>query len=250
MKRILISAVAIAALIAGCGSGGSTTPVASKKTTKKTTTTKKHTTHKSSPSSGGGAVTTTTTTSASPPPTTTTSAPPPPPTTTHTVAPTTTHQTTTHHHHHHHGGPPQGYCLSVTTRIATPTGSVPVAQIKPGMLVWSSDLSGRRISVKVLKVRRAHVPADHLMARLRLADGRNLSVSLTHPLPDGAAVSTLADGQRFEGSRVASAARVRYGRPYTYDLLPAGPTDTYFADGVLMGSTLAPSRAFPLTHLF
>ena len=118
------------------------------------------------------------------------------------------------------------------------------------MVVWSTDLSGRRISVKVLKVRQAHVPADHLMAQLRLADGRNLSVSLTHPLPDGQAVSTLAVGQRFDGSRVVSDARVVYGRPYTYDLLPASPTHTYFADGVLMGSTLAPSQSFSFTHLF
>lgn len=168
-------------------------------------------------------------------------------TTTTTVAPTPTQQTTTHTHTQHtntctssHGC---GYCLSVSARIGTPDGSVPVADVRPGMLVWSANLRGQRISEKVLKIRRAHVPADHPMVRLRLADGRELLVSLSHPLPSGQPVEMLAAGQRFEGTRVVSAARVRYGRPYTYDLLPAGPTHTYFADGVLMGSTLAPAGA-------
>ncbi len=134
------------------------------------------------------------------------------------------------------------YCLSVTARIATPTGPVQVDRIKRGQLVWSTDHHGHRIQVKVLKVLRTHVPLDHMMVRLRLADGRKLLVSLGHPLTDGRPVASLAAGQRFEGSRVLSAARVRYGRQYTYDLLPAGPTHTYFANGVLLGSTLAPLK--------
>ena len=76
------------------------------------------------------------------------------------------------------------------------------------------------------------------------ADGRHLLVSLGHPLPNGEPVQTLAPGERFEGSRVVSAAHVVYGRPYTYDLLPAGPTHTYYADGMLMGSTLAPAGTY------
>jgi hypothetical protein len=112
------------------------------------------------------------------------------------------------------------------------------------MSVWSTNLQGRRISVKVLRVRRAHVPSNHLMVRLRLANGRHLLVSLTHPLPNGALAQTLAAGERFEGTRVVSATHVVYGRPYTYDLLPAGPTHLYYADGVLMGSTLAPAGTY------
>jgi len=137
---------------------------------------------------------------------------------------------------------PGSYCLSVAVRIATPDGPVAVDRVKRGMVVWSTDHAGRRIRVRVLKVQRRHVPLDHLMVRLRLADGRKLLVSLGHPLPDGKPVATVGAGQRFQGSRVLSAARVRYGRPYTYDLLPAGPTHTYFADGVLLGSTLAAGR--------
>ncbi|MFL5824400.1 MAG: hypothetical protein ACJ764_13265 [Solirubrobacteraceae bacterium] len=137
--------------------------------------------------------------------------------------------------------PPPSYCLAVTARIATPDGSVPVAAVRPGMSVWSTDLTGQRILVKVLRVHHTPVPSDHLMVQLRLADGRNLLVSLGHPLPNGRPVDTLVVGQQFEGSRVVSDARVQYGRPYTYDLLPAGPTHTYLADGILLGSTLAPA---------
>ncbi len=264
MKRILISAIAIAVLIAGCGSGGSTTPAASKPktTTSKTTTTthtkpkprkrrhvvKKRTTHTTSTPSGGGAVTTTTTTAAPPPPTTTTVAPPPPPTTTAAPPPVTTHQQPPPHHHHHSGGH-GGYCLSVTDRIATPSGSVPVAQIQPGMHVWSTDAQGRRIDVTVEEVHHTAVPADHLMVRLHLADGRTVLASLGHPLPNGDPISSLTVGQQFEGTSVVSDTRVVYGQPDTYDILPAGPTHTYYADGVLLGSTLAlPAGMY--SHLF
>lgn len=134
------------------------------------------------------------------------------------------------------------YCLAANTEIETPHGSVQVDQIEPGMVVWSTDRRGRRIRVKVLRVHHARVPADHMMVRLRLADGRHVLVSLGHPLPSGQPVDTLVAGERFEGTRVASATRVLYGKPYTYDLLPAGPTHTYFADGVLLASTLAGTR--------
>ena len=260
MKRLLLSAIVIAVITGGCGSGGSTTSAATRPTVTKPVKrhkphkahkahkakrkTRHHTPHRVSTSSSGGAsaappVTTTTApavVTTTPPPATTTTATPPPP-------PTTTQQQTTTQHHTGTTTTSQGYCLSVTARIGTPGGSIPVAQITPGMFVWSTDLRGQRIRVKVVRVHHTHVPSSHMMVRLRLADGRALLVSLGHPLPDGQPIRTLAVGQRFEGTRVTSNTRVRYGRPYTYDLLPAGPTHTYFADGVLLGSTLAPNVA-------
>jgi hypothetical protein len=35
---------------------------------------------------------------------------------------------------------------------------------------------------------------------------------------------------------------IPYTNGSTYDLLPSGPTGTYFADGILLRSTLAPTR--------
>jgi hypothetical protein len=265
MKRLLLP-IAIAALIAGCGSSGSSAAASSRtKTThhkparrakkvvhhRKITHHKRVVHHKRSVVVTTSAVTTTAATTTYTPPPTSTSTYTPPPTATHTtsVVPTTTHQTTTHHRTHTSTTTSQGYCLSVTARIDTPGGAVPVAQVRPGMSVLSTDLSGRSITVKVLRVHHTAVPASHMMVSLRLADGRRLLVSLGHPLPNGEPVSSLVAGEQFEGTSVVSAARVRYGRPYTYDLLPAGPTHTYFADGILMGSTLAP-RVATLTHPF
>jgi hypothetical protein len=38
---------------------------------------------------------------------------------------------------------------------------------------------------------------------------------------------------------------VPYGHPYTYDILPASKSGTYFAAGVLIGSTLKAGVASP-----
>jgi hypothetical protein len=48
---------------------------------------------------------------------------------------------------------------------------------------------------------------------------------------------------RFDGSTVVSARRIAYRGGFTYDLLPSGPTGTYFANGVLLGSTLSGHRS-------
>jgi hypothetical protein len=41
-----------------------------------------------------------------------------------------------------------------------------------------------------------------------------------------------------DGTWIASVRRIPY-RGFTYDLLPSGPTGRYFADGILLGSTLS-----------
>jgi hypothetical protein len=41
-----------------------------------------------------------------------------------------------------------------------------------------------------------------------------------------------------DGSRIASVERVAYSGGATYDILPAGATGAYWANGVLLGSTL------------
>jgi hypothetical protein len=83
------------------------------------------------------------------------------------------------------------------------------------------------------------VPAGHLMVRLALADGRVLLASPGHRSADGRPLGTLAPGDRLDGSRIVAWELVPYGSDRTYDLLPAGPTGTYWANGVLLSSTLA-----------
>jgi hypothetical protein len=130
-------------------------------------------------------------------------------------------------------------CLARNTRIATPGGFVRVQDVRVGMAVWSTDHSGHRIRSVVVRVGRTPVPPTHEVVRLVLADGRTVFVSPGHPTPDGTAVGDLRVGEALDGSTVASTRRIPYSSGFTYDLLPSGPTGTYFANGVLLGSTLA-----------
>jgi hypothetical protein len=130
-------------------------------------------------------------------------------------------------------------CLAKGTRIATPEGEVAVEDLHRGVVVWSLDRSGRRMAVEVEQVGRTPVPEGHQMIRLTLADGRTLTASPGHPLPDGAPISTLRPGAYLAGSMIIAADRVGYSGRFTFDLLAAGETGTYWADGILLGSSLS-----------
>jgi hypothetical protein len=134
-------------------------------------------------------------------------------------------------------------CLARNTRIAVPGGFVRVQDVRAGMVVWSTDAAGRRIRAVVERVGMTPVPPTHEVVRLLLVDGRTVLVSPGHPMAHGGTVGELRAGARFDGSRVVSADRVPYAGGFTYDLLPFGPTGTYFANGILLGSTLVPVAA-------
>lgn len=128
-------------------------------------------------------------------------------------------------------------CLAASTLIDTPGGQVPVTSLRPGMAVWTLDEAGHRQAAAVLEVGSTPAPAGHEVVHLGLADGRQVWVSPGHPTADGRRVGDLAPGQPFDGSRVVAADRVPYSGA-TYDLLPSGPTGAYWADGILLLSTL------------
>ncbi len=131
-------------------------------------------------------------------------------------------------------------CLARGTLIATPDGPRPVESLAAGMPVWTVDLEGRRIATRIVRVGSTIVPPDHRVVRLRLSDGRSLLVSPGHPLLDGRTVGDLRPGDLLDGGRVVAADLVTYAGPATFDLLPAGPTGAYWADGILIASTLGP----------
>jgi hypothetical protein len=137
------------------------------------------------------------------------------------------------------GPPPCPICLAASTLIATPGGDVRVTDVLPGMTVWTASRDGKRIAVKVLEVGSTPVPATHLMVSLKLADGRDLLASPGHRAADGRQLGDLAVGERLDGSTITSWELVPYGAGRTYDLLPSGPTGTYWANGILLSSTLA-----------
>jgi hypothetical protein len=80
------------------------------------------------------------------------------------------------------------------------------------------------------------------MVHLTLADGRQLWASPGHRVADGRQLGTLAVGDVVDTSRVSGWELVPYAGDHTYDLLPAGPTGFYWANGVLLSSTLSPQR--------
>jgi hypothetical protein len=134
-------------------------------------------------------------------------------------------------------GNPAAICLSATDRIDTPTGPVPVSQLRVGMIVWTLDATGHRAGSSVLLVSHRAAPLGHEILRLALADGRTVEASPGHPTADGRLLGDLRQGDLLDGSAVTAVQRVSYVGD-TWDLLPAGATGFYWADGVLLGSTL------------
>ncbi|HEY2597788.1 MAG TPA: hypothetical protein VGJ79_04845 [Candidatus Dormibacteraeota bacterium] len=139
------------------------------------------------------------------------------------------------------GRPNCPICLAASTLIATPEGPVRVVDMRPGMLVWTSTRDGRRVAAAVLEVGSIEVPAGHLMVHLALADGRELLASPGHRTAEGRRLGSLAVGQLLDGSIIKLWELVPYSADRTYDLLPAGATGAYWANGILLSSTLAGS---------
>lgn len=138
-------------------------------------------------------------------------------------------------------GPPNcPICLAASTLIDTPAGPVRVVDIQPGMSVWTTTRDGKRVAAAVVEVGSMVVPADHVMVHLVLADGRELLASEGHRTSDGRQLGTLAVGDRVDGSIVKQWELVPYAGDRTYDLLPAGATGAYWANGILLSSTLSP----------
>jgi hypothetical protein len=76
------------------------------------------------------------------------------------------------------------------------------------------------------------------MIHLMLKDGRQLWASPGHPTSDGRTVIQLEKDAIYDGGAVELKESVAYGASETYDLLPAGETGFYWANGILLASTL------------
>jgi hypothetical protein len=139
------------------------------------------------------------------------------------------------------GQPPCPICLARGTRIATPASDVVVEDIRVGMRVWSIDASGRRVVTTVTLIGQTRVPATHEVVRLVLDDGRIVRASPGHPLVDGRLLGEIKPGDVVDGVTVASAALEPYDGGSTFDLLTDSSTHAYIADGIPLGSTLAPN---------
>lgn len=137
------------------------------------------------------------------------------------------------------GFPTCPICLAAGTRIDTPEGPVAVEDLRAASPVWTVNASGERVAGTVLRTVRVEAPATHEILHILLNDGRELWASPGHPTADGRALRDLRESELLDGARITRIERLIYEGIATYDLLPSGDTGFYWANGILMGSTLA-----------
>lgn len=129
-------------------------------------------------------------------------------------------------------------CLAKGTLIDTPSGPVPVEQLRKGMAVWTVDSSGKRVTARVVETTVTPVPPSFEVVTVRLNDGRIVTASPGHPTEDGRALGSYQVEDTLDGSLVVAIERMPYDSNATYDFLPSGTTHLYWANGVLLRSTL------------
>jgi hypothetical protein len=137
------------------------------------------------------------------------------------------------------GFPSCPICLAEGTLIDTPRGSVSVEDLRFGDQVWTMNEAGKREAAVVLRAGSVHVPVTHQVIHLILSDGRELWASPGHPTTDGRRLNDLKVGDFLDGAQVCLVERVAYDGAATYDILSSGATGFYWANGILMGSTLS-----------
>jgi hypothetical protein len=129
-------------------------------------------------------------------------------------------------------------CLPIGTLIDTPNGFILVENLVQGMSVWTIDKTGNRIEAKVIKIAKTLVPIPFQMVKVSLDDGRTITASPGHPSATGIALGDYKVSDTLDGAKVIATEYVLYDGLATYDILPSGSTGRYWADGVLLGSTL------------
>jgi hypothetical protein len=129
-------------------------------------------------------------------------------------------------------------CLAEGTLIDTPDGPVPVEKLQQGMMIYTQDDAGKKIAGVITATASAQSPTSFQIIRIVLNDGRLVSASPGHPTTDGRTIGELKVGDTLDGGIIAAVTAVPYSG-YTFDILPEGGTGFYWANGILLKSTLA-----------
>lgn len=150
------------------------------------------------------------------------------------------------------GGNPceRSHCLSLGTQIAIPGGRIAIEKIRVGDLVYTLNDAGEKIIVPIIRVSSIPVLPTHKMVYLRLSDGRCVLVSPGHPTIYKIPVYGLMVGDLYDNSIVIESKLIYYKKNRTFDLLPLGKTGYYWADNILLGSTLKPFRSLQITDRY
>ena len=129
-------------------------------------------------------------------------------------------------------------CLAKGTLIDTPNGPIQIEKLKLGMAVWSVDSAGNRLAVTVLEVKSMPVPTSFEVVKIVLENGRSVTASPGHPTAEKKVLGSYRIGDSLDGSLVTHVETSAYSSGETYDLLPFGETGIYWANGILLRSTL------------
>jgi hypothetical protein len=140
------------------------------------------------------------------------------------------------------GFPTCPICLAAGTLIDTPQGAIPVEDLRVGDSVWTVNERGERVSALLVQVGSVRVPANHQVIDVTLSDSRHLRVSPGHPTADGRFFTDLKVGDVLDGAQIIHLELTRYTGTSTFDILPSGITSFYWANGILVGSTLKHNR--------
>lgn len=108
------------------------------------------------------------------------------------------------------------------------------------MKVWSLNEKGEKVESAVVRVAKTPAPSAHKVVHLVLADGREVWVSPSHPTAEGKTAGELKIGEIYDGAQIKSAELVPYWDGATYDILPDTASGLYWANGILLKSTLLP----------
>ena len=111
-------------------------------------------------------------------------------------------------------------------------------QLQKGSIIWTTDVSGDRIAARVIQTASTFTPVRFKVTKVILDDGRSVTASPGHPTADGRPLGDCQAGDILDGGRVKSAETIVYEGGETYDILPEGNTGLYWANGVLLKSTL------------
>lgn len=124
-------------------------------------------------------------------------------------------------------------CCSADTRIRTSSVDKRIQDIKEGDLV----ISDVNKPVKIIKTNKIEVK-KHKILFVRLNDGTVLEISPEHLTSDGKKFKNLKLGDVIDGRLVVEIKLKNYNYKYTYDILPDSGSGNYYANGVLIRSTL------------
>ncbi len=130
-------------------------------------------------------------------------------------------------------------CLVRGTLIDTPDGQMSVEHLREGMAVWTLDEVGRRIVAVIIKTESSKVDSPFTVIRVSLNDGRTVTASSGHPTADERALGDYHVGDTLDGASITTMEQMVYDGCATYDLLPSGITMLYWANDILLKSTIA-----------